>query len=60
MKYRIVKRPNGIFIIEQFVDARWGFVAESASSTLESIERKLEDVIANGEPKDEVIREVEV
>lgn len=62
MKFRIVKRANGLFVIEQPFGAlgAWIYVSDSSSATLEEVETKLANVIAHGEPQDEVIREVEV
>lgn len=59
-KYRIVRRVSGVHVIEQQNESgRWVFVNDSAVSTLAEAQTKLADVIANGEPCDEVIQEVE-
>lgn len=60
MKFRIVKRAGGLFVIEQLAGITWIYVNDSTSASLESVERKFEDVLLHGEPQDEVIREVEV
>lgn len=55
LEYRIVKRTNGMFVVEQYLNDRWQFVNESAALNLDDAKRRLDDIVAHGEPQDEVI-----
>lgn len=60
MKYRIIKKPNGVYQVEKLSGSVWMYVSQTTALTLEEVETLLAKVLSQGEQVDQVIREVEV
>lgn len=68
MKYRIIRKAcDNLYQVEKCTGYHhmdglpiWQFVPSTMASTLTDCERHLQRIIGHGEPKDEIIKEVEI
>lgn len=62
-KYRIIKTitfDGEMFSIERQDEGAWRHVTDSTSATLDGVNKKMDYIYTHGEPRSEVVREVEV